>query len=121
MPTAVSPQDPSQLPNGINGKRGSIAATNGSLVKPLANESVALEPPKYAATSYPSNCLRFLKNAVQEEATQHDEGPKPAKAKLDVLVVGAGIGGLATAVALQRQGHDVTVFEQAPELAEVSR
>src|SRR5690349_24640535 len=29
-----------------------------------------------------------------------------------ILVVGAGIAGLATAVALQRRGHDVTVFEE---------
>ena len=29
-----------------------------------------------------------------------------------ILVVGAGIAGLATAVALQRRGHDVTVIEE---------
>jgi len=30
----------------------------------------------------------------------------------DILVIGAGIAGLATAAALQRRGHDVTVIEQ---------
>lgn len=40
--------------------------------------------------------------------------------KLNILVVGAGLGGLATAIALRRTGHNVTVFEQAPELMEVS-
>jgi 2-polyprenyl-6-methoxyphenol hydroxylase-like FAD-dependent oxidoreductase len=35
------------------------------------------------------------------------------------LVVGAGIGGLATAVALQRSGRDVLVLERATELGEV--
>ncbi|MFM7799366.1 MAG: FAD-dependent oxidoreductase, partial [Planctomycetota bacterium] len=34
-------------------------------------------------------------------------------------IVGAGIGGLAAALALLRTGQRVTVFEQAPVLAEV--
>ncbi|MCB1624255.1 MAG: FAD-dependent monooxygenase [Pseudomonadales bacterium] len=37
----------------------------------------------------------------------------------DVLIVGAGIGGLAAALALQRAGCKVRVFEQSPELGEV--
>lgn len=32
---------------------------------------------------------------------------------LDIAVVGGGVGGLAAAIALQRSGHRVTVFEQA--------
>ena len=36
-----------------------------------------------------------------------------------VHVVGAGIGGLATAVALQRQGLPVVVYDRAPELTSV--
>ncbi len=39
--------------------------------------------------------------------------------KLTVAVVGAGIGGLAAALALLRQGVDVRVFEQAAVLGEV--
>jgi 2-polyprenyl-6-methoxyphenol hydroxylase-like FAD-dependent oxidoreductase len=35
-----------------------------------------------------------------------------------VIVVGAGLGGLAAAVALHRRGHEVTVRERAPELRE---
>src|SRR4029079_9122131 len=33
-------------------------------------------------------------------------------------IVGAGLGGLAAAIALRRQGFEVQIFEQAPELAE---
>jgi 2-polyprenyl-6-methoxyphenol hydroxylase-like FAD-dependent oxidoreductase len=33
------------------------------------------------------------------------------------IVVGAGIGGLATAAGLSRHGWEVTVFEQATDLA----
>jgi 2-polyprenyl-6-methoxyphenol hydroxylase-like FAD-dependent oxidoreductase len=36
-----------------------------------------------------------------------------------VLVVGGGIGGLAAALALVRQGFKVQVFEQAPEIGEI--
>ena len=39
--------------------------------------------------------------------------------KLKVIIVGAGLGGHATAIALARQRHDVTVLEQAAQLGEV--
>jgi salicylate hydroxylase len=37
----------------------------------------------------------------------------------DILIAGAGLGGLATASCLMKAGHRVRVFEQAPKLAEV--
>lgn len=36
-----------------------------------------------------------------------------------ILIVGAGIGGLTAALALLRDGHEVEVYEQAPQLAEL--
>ncbi len=42
-----------------------------------------------------------------------------APAARKAVVVGAGIGGVAAAVALRRAGLDVTVYEQAPVLREV--
>ncbi|MCB1523099.1 MAG: 3-hydroxybenzoate 6-monooxygenase [Rhodoblastus sp.] len=36
-----------------------------------------------------------------------------------IIVVGGGIGGLAASLALVRQGFDVTVLEQAPEIGEI--
>ncbi|HEX8035117.1 MAG TPA: FAD-dependent oxidoreductase [Ktedonobacterales bacterium] len=38
---------------------------------------------------------------------------------MKILVIGAGIGGLTTAIALRRQGHEVLVLERAPQLQEV--
>ncbi|NBX54553.1 MAG: 3-hydroxybenzoate 6-monooxygenase [Betaproteobacteria bacterium] len=41
------------------------------------------------------------------------------KQALPVLVAGGGIGGLAAALALVRQGFNVKVFEQSPEIGEI--
>ncbi|KAE8380191.1 hypothetical protein BDV26DRAFT_145222 [Aspergillus bertholletiae] len=40
-------------------------------------------------------------------------------AKLNIAIVGAGIGGLSAAIALARDGHGVTVYESTPELSEI--
>src|ERR1700733_6840268 len=36
-----------------------------------------------------------------------------------ILIAGAGIGGLAAASCLMKRGHEVAIYEQAPELSEV--
>lgn len=41
--------------------------------------------------------------------------------KLDIIIVGAGLGGLAASIECARSGHNVTVLESASELAEVCR
>jgi choline dehydrogenase-like flavoprotein len=63
--------------------------------------------------SYPSNCLAFLNSppTVQPSQTAH--------VRLNIIIVGAGLGGLATAIALASTGHTVTIYEQAAELGEV--
>ncbi|MGP4025538.1 FAD-dependent oxidoreductase [Actinomadura sp. 3N407] len=48
--------------------------------------------------------------------TRNDAYPRP---RPEVLVVGGGIGGLATALALAREGHTVHVLERAAEFGEV--
>ncbi|KAF2704919.1 FAD/NAD(P)-binding domain-containing protein [Pleomassaria siparia CBS 279.74] len=90
-------------------------------------------------TSYPSRSLEFLhiSNDEEEEEEEKEEEekdqarltpiPKPppyttplqAKVRLDMIIAGAGLGGLTTAIALRRRGHTVTVFERAPDLGEV--
>lgn len=46
-------------------------------------------------------------------------GGRTAAHKLDIIVVGCGLGGLAAAYALARGGHNVTIVEAAPAIAEV--
>jgi salicylate hydroxylase len=36
-----------------------------------------------------------------------------------IIVVGAGLGGLAATVGLRRRGFEVEVYEQSPELGEI--
>ncbi|CAK7200186.1 hypothetical protein SEUCBS139899_002877 [Sporothrix eucalyptigena] len=43
----------------------------------------------------------------------------PTTQQLDVVVVGAGIGGLGAAIAISKAGHRVTVLEQAPAFVEI--
>ena len=75
--------------------------------------------------SYPTRSFEFLQkvqtsatNGAQISSRHHDD--QHESFKLNVIVVGAGLGGLASAVALQKKGHRVRVLEQAPEIAEVS-
>lgn len=65
--------------------------------------------------SYPTNSLDFL------HSTQENGNLDVAQShiSLKIIIVGAGLGGLATACALARRGHYVTVFEQANQLSEV--
>ncbi|KAJ4293248.1 hypothetical protein N0V90_008530 [Kalmusia sp. IMI 367209] len=82
-------------------------------------------------TSYPSRSLNFLKR-FQGTPQRHDNTSKhsqympletslttEAKVKLRITIVGAGLGGLAAAIALRRRGHTVSILEKAPELGEV--
>ncbi|KAH0527335.1 hypothetical protein TsFJ059_002347 [Trichoderma semiorbis] len=77
--------------------------------------------------SYPTRSLEFLQK-LDETATSHglhngssqlNGGSQTSPLLFKVIVVGAGLGGLATAIALARKGHVITVLEQAPALGEV--
>lgn len=45
---------------------------------------------------------------------------KESASRLRILIVGCGLGGLVTAIACKRSGHEVTILEQSPELREAS-
>ena len=55
----------------------------------------------------------------QTKIESRDEPVLQANVPLTIIISGAGLGGLAAAIALRRRGHTVTVFERAPELGEV--
>lgn len=76
---------------------------------------------RFTPPSYPSRCLHFLNDAGKDRIVSNGEDKQPATGSLslNVLIAGGGLGGLASAVALARRGHKVTVFEQAPVLGEV--
>jgi len=42
-----------------------------------------------------------------------------ASRSLNIVIVGAGLGGLAAGLALQTDGHKVTILDSAPEFGEV--
>ena len=88
-------------------------------VKPIV--SPVDETFDFTATTYPSNCLRFLQEGYEggRSTATVEEIPIQAERKLRIVIVGAGLGGLATAVSLRRRGHHVEVYEQAAQLLEV--
>ncbi|CZR66995.1 related to salicylate hydroxylase [Phialocephala subalpina] len=108
--------------NGGEGGSVSIKQPNGT--------KTPSEAPNHATTrrhktnlptiSHPSNALRFLhKIQAPHNASAVDSSPLQAELPLNIIVVGGGLGGLATSIALARRGHSVTVLEQAHELGEV--
>lgn len=79
-----------------------------------------------ALATYPSQSLQFMGHVsdvkpLQRSTKTGSKFPTEARVKLSVVVVGAGLGGLALSIALARRGHVVRVLEQAKQLGEVSK
>ncbi|KAL2835281.1 hypothetical protein BDW59DRAFT_156097 [Aspergillus cavernicola] len=90
-----------------------------------------IQLPTYPSGSY--NFIRRLRNEAVPKSSpsygecKRDETSNPINnenqlifpVKLNITIIGAGVGGLSTAIALKREGHSVTVYEQALALSEV--
>lgn len=95
-----------------------------------ASHIKAQKPPKrhmstHLTASYPSQSLRFLQKLENLKSYNIEEDasikrPTQARLRLNIVIVGAGLGGLSLAIALARRGHSVRVLEQAATLGEVS-
>ena len=91
----------------------------------LLNEILTLRK----VASYPTGSLDFLVKLQKEDqkrqkalqTSNSSDQDIPSRVRLNIIIVGAGLGGLAAAIALARKGHEVKVVEQAPALAEVCR
>src|SRR5258705_2544969 len=58
-----------------------------------------------------------MKMAVRHRDSDRKSGKrKPTPSALRILVVGAGVAGISIARGLLRDGHDVTVFAQGPDM-----
>ncbi|KAJ9493831.1 hypothetical protein LTR99_011153 [Exophiala xenobiotica] len=68
--------------------------------------------------NYPTGSHQFL--SPLQKAQQHNgmNGHSVPPFALDVAIVGAGVGGLSAAIALRREGFNVTVYEGASVLSE---
>ncbi|CAI5531467.1 unnamed protein product [Closterium sp. Naga37s-1] len=81
-----------------------------------SNES----PPRIASQRSPKNrdsSLR-VRAAAERGAKTAQQSDSAARESVDVLIAGAGVAGLATALALHRVGIDVAVVERAPGLGQ---
>lgn len=91
--------------------------------------STALQRHEYGLTKYPSRSVNLLDRLMNN--AHGDSGAtgaatssqlinqEPAQVPLQIVIVGAGLGGLSAAIALARRGNQVTVFEQAGKIGEV--
>ncbi|KAI9855206.1 MAG: hypothetical protein M1813_000501 [Trichoglossum hirsutum] len=73
---------------------------------PPTSENILFDPPQLPPTREQSTVHHI--NHTSERGVM-----STTKKPLNVLIVGAGIAGLSTAIALRRAGHHVEVFEQS--------
>lgn len=72
----------------------------------------------------PASFLSVASNIKKFGEAHNTDDPPPQPIKISqspchVLIVGCGLGGLASAIGIRKAGHEVTVLERAAELQEV--
>lgn len=100
---------PVSMLGGFHRRAQSMSAAAMTALRPQAPEP---EPAPTAAAPAPAT--------IVEEPPKVDATPSsPHACPLDIVIVGAGIGGLATAYLLGKAGHKVTLLEGSSQLSEV--
>ncbi|TVY34811.1 FAD-dependent monooxygenase [Lachnellula subtilissima] len=101
----------------------SPSISNGTYINGTNHQDVKKNFKTISSVPYPSRSFEFLRKVRDPCVEVYDESftlsnlPQ-AKLKLKFIIVGTGLGGLATSIFLARRGHQVTVLEQAHQLGE---
>jgi salicylate hydroxylase len=97
---------------------GSI--NSNKMIPTMAEKTVRLDflPDSHEVSEYPTNSLKILQR-LSSRTQNYERASRMAQLPKRILIVGAGLGGLAASIALARRGHEVTVLEKAAQLGEV--
>jgi hypothetical protein len=112
-PRAIADRPPQQRAEGHPG-----AARREDRVRDAGHEPGAQQRPSSAADREGRQRWAQVIKARTGHPNRIEENRR-LKVTMDILIIGAGLGGLAAAAALLQRGHRVRVFEQAPQLGEV--
>lgn len=95
---------------------------------PIRQVLLPTSPSKSETTMWQDKCHKGTPNRVYQiylihqklfRKTEHTTNMNPGWKRLNVGVVGGGIGGMSVAIALRRAGHEVTIYERSDFAGEV--
>jgi salicylate hydroxylase len=103
MDESMKPTYPTNSLNFLDKLRGNTSEHNGSA----------------PASPLPSAPATIRSSRPKGRNTPHSPSSTTTPLPFSILIIGAGLGGLATAIALSQYGHRITILESAPHLGEV--